>query len=140
MKGVKNRNVSLWRRLLAYLIDILLLNFVVIFPFAPVLKSFKDKNAILTGFNLDIFLALLSVSVLSYVYFVYLDYKLRKTLGKIILRFKTNGKNLTLGRLLVRNITKPFLILYALDILYMLYKGIDQRYTEIISNTWVENG
>lgn len=137
------RYPSLWKRAFAYLIDILLLNFAIIFPFKSILKPLQNEKIIEIGkfIDLNILLALLSISLLSYVYFVYLDYKLQKTIGMIVfgLISKTKGE-FTLQKSLLRNITKPFSILLILDALYMIYKGGYQRYTEKISDTWTENG
>lgn len=142
MRGVKQRYASVWRRGFAYLIDIFLLNFILIMPFAPILKPLKNEKLLLIkDFNLNIFLAVISIAVLSYIYFVYLDYKLQRTIGRMVFRIKLKSKGkLTLYKVLIRNITKPFLIIFALDALYMFYKGGHQRYTELKSNTWVENG
>jgi len=137
------RYASLWKRLFAYLIDILLLNFVIILPFKSILKPLQNEKVIEIGkfIDLNILLALLSITLLSYIYFVYLDYKLQKTIGMIVfgLISKTKGE-FTLQKILLRNITKPFSILLIFDALYMIYKGGYQRYTEVISDTWTENG
>ena len=134
---------SLWKRAFAYLIDILLLNFVIILPFKSILKPLQNEKIIELGkvIDLNILLALLSITLLSYIYFVYLDYKLQKTIGMIIfgLVSKTKGE-FTLQKSLLRNITKPFSILLILDALYITYKRGYQRYTEVISDTWTENG
>jgi len=134
---------NLWKRAFAYLIDILLLNFVIILPFKSILKPLQNEKIIEIGkfIDLNILLALLSITLLSYIYFVYLDYKLQKTIGMIIfgLISKTKGE-FTLQKSLLRNITKPFSILLIFDALYIIYKGGHQRYTEVISDTWTENG
>src|SRR3989344_3199435 len=134
---------NLWKRAFAYLIDILLLNFVIILPFKSILKPLQNEKIIEIGkfIDLNILLALLSITLLSYIYFVYLDYKLQKTIGMIIfgLISKTKGE-FTLQKSLLRNITKPFSILLISDALHIIYKGGYQRYTEVISDTWTENG
>ena len=67
---------------------------------------------------------------------VSLDISLYSLFGLIS---KTKGE-FTLQKSLLRNITKPFSILLIFDALYIIYKGGHQRYTEIISDTWTENG
>src|SRR3989344_2857548 len=74
------------------------------------------------------------------VYFSVLEYKIRQTLGKIIMGIyviSLSDKELRFSQALLRNITKPFSIVLLVDVIYMFFKGGNQRLFDVFSRTAV---
>jgi len=139
-KLLKFNYAPLWKRIFAYIIDISLLNLIIIVPFKSIINVYKDPKTILLSKTnaLDISIALLAIIGLILIYFIYTEYKTKQTLGKLLFGIKVMPDNATLKQIFIRNITKPFGILLIFDTLYILKTG-NQRYTEIISKTWISN-
>ena len=130
-------SAPLWKRAFAYIIDMLIINVFIIAPFNPVFKDInltQLKNFYITNPNL--LLVLFIIAILTIIYFTILEYKLKQTLGKLIFNISVKSLNnkLKFTQVLLRNITKPFILLLILDIFYMVVSK-DQRYTEKLSNT-----
>lgn len=133
---------SLLKRILAYLIDILLINIFVVLPFSSIIKSYESTTSFsrfFSSLNTQIFLVYLTIAILSLLYFIILEYILRQTLGKIILKIKvaSKQKHISLKQIILRNIPKPFILLLIADTAYMLIKKTNERYTEQKSKTFV---
>ncbi|MBL7051804.1 MAG: RDD family protein [Nanoarchaeota archaeon] len=134
-------NVALWKRIIAYLIDLLVISFLIMTP----LMRFTERPATFS----EIFTSITStqtitvsilVSLLSLFYWAYLEYKFGQSVGKIIMKLSVKStlrKKLSFTQTVIRSITKLSTILIILDTLYMLYKKGNQRYFEIISKTKV---
>jgi uncharacterized RDD family membrane protein YckC len=128
-----------WKRFLAYLIDFFIVGFLVTLPFRKVLSEFdfvSQKNDPIFGY-----ISLIFVIVIIF-YSALLEYKLGQTLGKMLLGISTvslTDKNLKFSQAFLRNLTKPFSIVFLVDILYMLFKKNHQRLFEVFSNTLVVN-
>ncbi|MEK6955686.1 MAG: RDD family protein [Nanoarchaeota archaeon] len=141
MKTVRMLNreysASLWKRALAYLIDSIILNFVVVLQFDG---SFSQLKLLKPEINTGIIMASLIIIVLQLLYFTILEYKLQQTIGKAILNLyvkSTLNGELKFTQVLLRNITKPFGIILLIDVIYMIYKKGNQRLFEVLSNTQV---
>ncbi|MBI4447638.1 RDD family protein [Candidatus Woesearchaeota archaeon] len=148
---MKSVPAPLWKRVMAYIIDLLLLNLVVVPPFQKILKkvvpaspSFKESYQFFLNNNVDmqtILLAAFGLVFFSLLYWVLLEYKLGQTVGKIVMNIyvKTKGKEqmITPGQSFLRNLPKISSIFIALDTAYMLYTKTNQRYFEKLSNTEV---
>ncbi len=130
----------LWKRGLAYIIDMIIVNVFIISPFNPIFKGVRFTNIkdIYSISNPNLFLALVIISILTILYFTILEYKLRQTLGKSLLNISviSLNKKLTFSQTLLRNLTKPFVILLIIDTFYIIVSK-DQRYLEKISKTKV---
>ncbi len=131
------KQVSLFSRLGAYFVDILLINFAVMYPFSSFLDSFSD----LSSFNMTVFFVLLFVVALTWAYWVVCDYYFSQTLGKMLFGLRVRGKKkkLTFKQVFMRNLTKPFSVLLLIDSWKLFLRGGRQRYTEEVSQTWVES-
>ena len=134
------RPAVFWKRVLAYCIDLFLINVIVVWPFKSYLEKYSNYALLLlqTGSST---LALITgiVVVLTLFYFISLDYKVKQTLGKMILHLhvsSTKGE-LGLGQAVLRNLTKPFPLLLGVDTLYMFFSRSNQRLFEKFSNTEV---
>lgn len=141
---------ALWKRVIAYLIDVLIVNFVIIFPFRKMTQlnsgsSFSDTYSYLSsapGLSYKLFLVFLAIGVLTILYWAVFEYRLMQSIGKMVMHISVrsvSGK-LSFRSAIIRNISKvssPFL---ALDVIYMLYKRSNQRYFEVVSGTEVVEG
>ena len=137
-------NVALWKRIIAYLIDLLVISFVIMTPlmrFSEQPNSFSEIFTSIT--SQETIMVSIIVSLLSLFYWSFLEYKFGQSVGKIIMKLSVRSslrKKLTFTQTTIRNITKLSTILIILDTLYMLYKKGNQRYFEIISKTKVIEG
>lgn len=143
---------SIIKRTLAFIIDILLINIVIMFPFRDFFSSIPTENLsfaeAFTYLNSPEFQSttiLLSIfsSILSIMYFMILEGKYRQSVGKILmkLRIKSNTKELTFLQNLGRNMYLipifPFIILWIIDPMFILFTKERKRLSEIISKTEV---
>jgi len=134
----KKRSFFLTKRGIAYLLDLLIINLIIIVPFGSVLKDY-EIGLFSFSFSQDLILSIsiIIILVLMLAYFSVLEYKVQQTIGKMIMGIYVKSKNLTFKNALIRNITKPFLFLLILDSLFLFGKG-KKRFTEKISNTEVK--
>ncbi len=134
-----------WKRFLAYLIDITIINIAAVIPLQPFLNKFQvGITSILAG-NTGEKIAALSmiVAILTLFYFSAMEFKAKQTIGKMILRIyvtSTNKKEITIYQAILRNVTKPFTLLLIIDTLYMLFKRTNQRLFEVFSSTQTVEG
>lgn len=140
--------VPLWKRVLAYFIDSLLLSLLIFTPLIDpfffdvqsgenFFQSFASYSASFTIENLWIAF-LLAFFVL--VYFSLLEFWFGQTVGKIVLGIRvesTKKKPLSFLQALIRNISKLSGLLLFFDTLYLLIKKDNRRYLEVLSHTHV---
>lgn len=145
VKSVKlvNQYVSapLWRRFFAYIIDLVVVNIIVTIPFRGYLSKFSNNLNLLFGSN-DRGLTYITVLIVLTLifYFAVLEYKIRQTLGKIIMNIyviSLSNKEISFSQILLRNLTKPFPIVLLVDVSYMFFKGGNQRLFDVFSRTAV---
>lgn len=132
--------VKLWRRFLAFFIDYMVINLIIVFPFGSFFKnletySFKDINK-------QVILITLIIMVLTLLYWSLLEYLLKQSVGKAILNIfiRSKDKELKFWQCLVRNISKISLIILFIDSFNILFRGDYERYFEKISKTEVVDG
>ena len=142
-KSVKMTNqyfqASYWKRFLAFLIDILIVNVVVSLPFYSYLIAFKDYKAILYSNDPLLNILLFFVSLSLILYFSILEYSTSQTIGKMLFRINVVSldKKLTFKQTLLSNITIPFTIILLLDVLYLFFKNGNQRLFELFARVMV---
>ena len=145
----------IWKRIAAFLIDIMVINFTILFPFKTLLESFVPQNYSFTeayntmGSNLNTgYIAVVSVLMflLVMLYFAKLEKKYGQTIGKRLLKLHvaSDNKEIKSWQIYVRSIffipIFPFLLLWLLDPLFMIFTKTGQRLSEILSKTrTVEN-
>ncbi len=159
-KALYGNNVSLWRRVFAYLIDVIIVGFIIVLPmgsfisdvpegdFEAVYDYFTQEKDITFEYILNgFFIALFTV-----LYWALLEYYLGQSIGKMamgirvesLIKIKTQGKaGLSFGQCLTRNVTKVSTMILFLDFMYGIIKGNRRRFFEVLSNTHVvysENG
>lgn len=135
---------SFWRRFFAYLLDSIVLLFVLL---APLVQPFK-KN--LSGLSFSEMLAQIYSShyiILTFVivlfvllYWSILECWFGQTLGKMIFGIVVEGskrKPVSYLQCFIRNVTKLSSVLLFFDTLYMFITHKKRRYFEILSDTQV---
>lgn len=143
----------IWKRIAAFFIDIAIINFVVLLPFRSLFKNlipkdysfseaykFLSSSANYTGY-MTILSFMMSILIISY--FFLLEKKSFQSIGKMLMKIYVVSSNneLRTWQLLVRNLVFlpifPFVLLWAIDPLFMFFTRTNQRLSEILSKTKV---
>ncbi|MFQ5475137.1 MAG: RDD family protein [Candidatus Nanoarchaeia archaeon] len=141
---------QLWKRILAFLIDILLVDMFIITPFRSTIMT-------LVGFKMETFSMIFSApanpeaiaivfgfaSVFVLFYFVLTDYLLGQGVGKMILNIYVvsieGDVQPGFWRCVLRSLfvipLQPFQLLWILDPIFMIFNKNNQRLTEFIGKT-----
>ncbi len=140
----------LWKRMAAFVIDLIILDFVIGTPFRAIINRIIPSNDFQSSYaffaanpNLT---ALLSIVVaffglLASLYFVILEFSLGQTVGKMLFNIKVESKEKELSFLscMVRNMLFlfifPFTLLWILDPLFVIFTKDSRRLSEILSRT-----
>ena len=142
-----------WKRIIAFLIDMMIINLIVLFPFRGLFEdvlpkdySFSEAYRLLSS-STDYASLLTSVSfmmsILIIIYFYLMERKMSQTIGKMLMKIyvASDNKELRAWQLLARNIAFiplfPFVLLWVLDPLFMFFTKTNQRLSEILSKTKV---
>lgn len=141
-----------WKRVLAFLIDLLIINFIILFPFRklfreimPTASSFKETFNLVNTSELNSLILTISIfaSILMMLYFIILERKIGQSIGKILTNVYVVSelKELKFWQLLVRNLFLipffPFIMLWVADPLFMFFTKDKKRLSEILSKTKV---
>lgn len=142
----------IWKRVAAFLIDLLILNYLIIFPLVDLLAARMPKSASFAEslaelqsaeFQGTIFLIGLFAGIVSMLYFMILEHKFGQTAGKMIMNIRviSNDGGLKYWQLAARSAFLlpifPFVLLWLIDPLFMLFTKEKNRLSEIISRTKV---
>jgi len=133
--------VKLWKRVLAYLIDEVIIGFVIVMPFGSFFANF-DNDLFVNEFSSEIFLVGLIISILSVLYWSISEYLANQSIGKALVGIYVRSTNneLMFWQCLVRSLTKFSGLLLFIDSLRIIFKGDYQRYFEKLSKTEVVDG
>lgn len=142
-----------WKRVIAFMIDMLIINLVVLFPFKGLFEemlpkdySFSEAYKLLsssTDYAGFLTSASFMMSILIIMYFYMMERKMSQTIGKMLMKIyvESGNKEIRAWQLLARNIIFipifPFVLLWVLDPLFMFFTKTNQRLSEILSNTKV---
>lgn len=146
-----NVPAALWKRAVAYIIDILIINLIIIYPFRNLLNLGEDAKftevyshlAASPPLMYNILFVFLSIIILTILYWAVFEYKFSQTVGKMIMRISVisiGGGKLSFNSAVVRNLSKISTFLLGLEVIFMLYKKTNQRYLETVSRTEVIEG
>ena len=142
---------SILKRAAAFAIDILIVNLVILFPFDTIYRkivpsdSFSEAIKFLSS-NADstsIKVIAVSASIVTILYFMIFEKKLKQTPGKMLFKLYVwgEGKDLKYWQLFARSIflipSFPFVLLWIIDPIVMLFTKENQRLSEILSRTKV---
>ena len=136
----KKTPAKFWKRVVAYVLDLSLINLVAIYPFRDSLEQYSNYSLLMSS-TADGTVATITfiVILLSLFYFTAMEYKTGQTFGKMLMKITTVSTkgNLTLRQTILRNVTKPFPIILSIDTAYMFFKRTHQRLLERFSQTEV---
>ena len=148
-KQKKILQTNLTRRVLAYIIDTAILNLILLAPIIKQMQKIVGDNTSFTSsyqffinnpqkISAVVILGFMLI-ILTIAYYSILEFKLRQTIGKMLLGIKVMSKkaNFKYSQTLIRNISKPISILFIFDVIYLLVKKQNQRFFEKISDTVV---
>ena len=141
------------KRLLAFIIDIAILEFIVLLPFSraldnsiPKAESFSQMFGMLSSNPSYYGLVTITTAIASFLamlYFVILEKKIGQTAGKKLLNLHviSQEKDISYWQIIVRNLLFipifPFVLLWIVDPIVMLFTKENQRLSEILSRTKV---
>ena len=133
-----------WKRILAYVVDIFIVNTIIVRPlnnllkFSNIIDIENLLNFLESMLTLRIFLIVSLVSgIITILYWAVLEYKIQQTLGGYLLGIsvKSEIRKINFLQFLIRNITKISPIILAIDSIPVLYSDKKQRFTEKLSKT-----
>ena len=122
-------NASIFKRLLAFIIDLLIVYFIVTITFSSTISQYIPESASLgemvaeinrltsdPSFQSLMYMMSLSFTLILIIYFVVLEWKLGQTLGKMLfnVHVKSERKKLTLLQMVIRNLSFIFLTFFQL--------------------------
>jgi uncharacterized RDD family membrane protein YckC len=141
---------SLLKRFAAYIIDFLIINFVIIYPFRNVISKIMPKDMGFAGLqeylltNQEARSAMVTISavigVFTLFYFTYFEYKSQQTPGKMLMKnyIVPVAGRLTFWNYLLSNLVFipvfPFFFFLIADFIYMIFSKTNQRFTEKLAN------
>ena len=133
--------VKLWKRVFAYIIDAVIVNLIIVYPFKGFFGNF-DEDIFVKEFGSDIFMVILIISVLTILYWAVLEYFLKQSIGKSLLNIyiRSTEKELNFWQCIVRNLSKVSALILFIDCLRIIFKSEYQRYLEKLSKTEVVDG
>lgn len=125
---ISKEEASFWKRTLAFLFDIMIINIIIAWPFQSIFMKYA-----LTDISIDsiipakLYLTIIIIFLLALLYFTFLEYYIEQTPGQIMMNIKSisiDGK-MTFWKALFRNIFIlpffPFYILWIIEPLYLAF-------------------
>lgn len=133
------------RRLFAYLVDASIISLIILLPLSPKITLTEDlqmTELLVTAelFSAKTILFGFLAALLTILYWALLEYKLRQSIGKMIMRIhvkSTDTKRLTFGQCFLRNIPKFSSLILFIDTLVLLFGGTHQRFFDKLAHTTV---
>jgi len=151
-KRVVVANAPLLNRLVAFFIDLFILNVTVMSPFRQLVQkivpeaTFREYlDYIYSDQNLVSMISIITIvmTLLALLYFSILEFKIGQTPGKILLKLHvvSLNKDVRFWQYIIRSLfiipTVPFIILWIIDPIYIFFNKDNQRFTEKLSRTKV---
>jgi uncharacterized RDD family membrane protein YckC len=153
-------NAGLVRRLLAFIADILILDFFVLDPFRSLFRSSLPSGNFTEIYNFimnnqafmgQVYVSSVFMALVTIVYFAVMEWKFGQSLGKMIFRIyvvaeaggrgRKPAEGITFWQSLLRNLYLvplfPFYLLIVIDPVYMFFNTKNQRLSEVLSRSIV---
>lgn len=140
---------AIWKRAVAFVIDLFVINLFILTPFKPILSSKVPVGGTYSEMMeffasnpeqmSTIVTAMMVVTALTLIYFTLMELKLQQTIGKMIMGIfiVSETKELKFFPLLLSNITFipffPFMLLWLIDPVYMFTSPKAQRLMERVT-------
>jgi len=140
-QGIRIIKTTRLKRLIAFVIDILILEFIFI-PFNPLIKKVFQRGFefdIIVDGNTSIIYLLIAMGAIALLYFSIFEYKLRQSIGKMFMNIYVISayKEIRIWQVIVRNLLFipifPFNLLSIIDLIFFIVKN--RRFSEIITKT-----
>ncbi len=141
----------IWKRLLAFLADLLIINLIIFFPFrriiqkaVPEFSSYSEAYSFFSSnqsYTATLTIVSLVMALFAVLYFVLLEYKIGQTPGKMFFNISIIGetKKISFWQFLVRSLfiipVFPFILLWIIDPLFLFFTKTNQRLSEVLSKT-----
>lgn len=146
---------SVLKRASAFVIDLLIIDFVIGFPFTGLVERLSPKNPFdlfTTGANPGLTEIGIIISLISVLYFSILEYKIGQTAGKILMNIyvvddypnhQNNKNDNDKGKLFFNYIIRslflipiiPFVFFWIIDPIYLAFNKDQKRFLEVLSHT-----
>ncbi|HLG23299.1 MAG TPA: RDD family protein [Candidatus Nanoarchaeia archaeon] len=146
-------NALIWKRIVAFLIDMMIINLVVLFPFKAIFsgmvpkgQSFSETLELLsksTQFTNHLAIVAFIIALFVIMYFYRMEKKMSQTIGKKVLGIYvvSDTGELKMWQAIVRSLVFlpafPFILLWLIDPLFMFFNKSNQRLSEVLSKTRV---
>ena len=144
MFGVQSSNLynsaSFWKRTLAFIFDLLLINLIIAWPFQSTLQQYALKEfSVDKVLPAEAYFIVVMIFLLALLYFTFLEYYVGQTPGQMIMNMESIAidGNMAFWKALLKNIFIlpffPFYILWALEPVHLIF--YKQRLMERWTNT-----
>ena len=140
----------IWKRIVAFAIDFLIIQFFIISPFRKIINKVVPEGSLSAARefvlaheeakNMLLWISF-AIGFLILIYFAVLEFSIGQTAGKIIMKIKVvrERKESSSWQFIVRSLfvipVIPFMLLWIIDPVYMFLNEKNQRFTERISMT-----
>ncbi len=142
---------SPWKRILSFIVDILIINIFIVGPFTAVLQnSLPTSSDFMENYNLlysnpelinQLYVLFGVIFVLIFAYFVLFEHMLRQTPGKMFFKMylapMKKKEPIKILQIILRNLAVfpifPFSLLWLVDPLYLIFTG--RRLSDVFSKT-----
>lgn len=122
--------VSIWKRLLAFIIDLFIIEFVLLYPFTKIAeKAMQNFDPSFMFFQDSLVKLMLAVALIYVLYFTMFEYSLGQTIGKMLMKCSSvanDNKKMSFLQALGRNLflvpVIPFVFLFIIDVIFILVK------------------
>ena len=133
--------IPAWKRMVAFIIDVLVIEFLLLYPFTRIAKeafgSADFSTAIISSAGIGIIFA---AALIYLLYFTLLEYSVGQTIGKILMKCTSvnmKNKQMNFWQALGRNLFiipfVPFIFLWVLDPIFIILKK--RSLSEIFTKT-----
>jgi len=149
-------NALLWKRLAAFAIDFLIINFFIFSPFKKIFERFAGNQSSFSEvyetiksnpeIGSSIATAAFFAGFLGMLYFILIEKKMQQSIGKKLMNLSIvssegEEKHISLWQHVVRNLffipVFPIFLLWIIDPLFMAFNKENMRLSEILSRTKV---
>tara|TARA_B100000315_G_C14333836_1_gene476471 strand:- start:116 stop:589 length:474 start_codon:yes stop_codon:yes gene_type:complete len=140
-------NASLVKRFIAFIVDFLLIEFIIVAPFGKIISNYIIEGTFEETFSYmmstdalfaQLYPIIITITLLAIAYFAIFEYKYGQTPGKMLLKLKviSQTKKLLPWQLVVRALLLiPFYPLTFIDVIYVFFNQDNQRVLEYLSKT-----
>ncbi|MFH1511495.1 MAG: RDD family protein [Candidatus Woesearchaeota archaeon] len=141
-------NAPIAKRLLAFIIDLAIIDLIVAISFQGLLRNLvpatsiaQTYKAVTMGPPKGMYAILLSAGLIAFLYFYIIEGKTGQSIGKRIMRVKVVSQKDSAWGHILRNLFiipfMPFILLWIIDPVFMLLNEDNQRLTEYLGKTKV---